>query len=275
MRTDPAFDQIATQYLESLTHLHSANGHGLPVCQVCRGATAVRDSLGNHWTICRPCWQHRHTPGIAPGELAEAVGFIIYALEHADRSGDQSLRDMYQYKNLSPGQIAGQGISEPGQRIRTLLYVTLRDSLPLLSRTAGPVEIITEVPSTSTKPGRDRRALPDAIDSAVSQLPGIAPHHPLLVPRRDNAGASRALDPDRFGVIAPDRVVGRHVLLVEDTWVSGASVQSAAVALHRAGARRVTALCVARLIREQWAPAHYLISQYATFPPPSAELSVF
>ena len=201
----------------------------------------------NHWTICRPCWQHRHTPGIAPGELAEAVGFIIYALEHADRSGDHSLRDMYQYKNLSPGQIAGRGISEPGQRIRTLLYVTLRDSLPLLSRTVGPVEIITEVPSTSTKPGRDRRALPDAIDSAVSQLPGIATHHPLLVPRRDNAGASRALDPDRFGVIAPDRVVGRHVLLVEDTWVSGASVQSAAVALRRAGARRVTALCVWRV----------------------------
>lgn len=268
MRTDPAFDQMATQYMESLTHLHSANGHGLPVCQVCRGATAVRDPLGNHWTICRPCWQHRHTPGIAPAELAEAAGFIIYALEYADRSCDQSLRDMYQYKNLSPGQVAGQ-------RIRTLLYVTLRDSLPLLSRTVGPVEIITEVPSTSTKPGRDRRALPDAIDSAVSQLPGIAPHHQLLDPRRDNAGASRALDPDRFRVIDPDQVVGRHVLLVEDTWVSGASVQSAAVALHRAGARRVTALCVARLISEQWAPAHYLTSQYATFPPPSAELPVF
>lgn len=275
MRIDPAFDQIATQYLESLTHLHSANGHGLPVCQVCRGATAVRDPLGAHWEICWPCWQHRNTPGIAPGELAATVGFIIYALEYTDRSGDQSLRDMYQYKDFSPGQVAGRRISGPGQRIRTLLYVTLRDNLPLLSRTAGPVEIIAEVPSTSTKPGRDRRALPDAIDSAVSHLPGIAPHHQLLVPRRDNAGASRVLDPDRFGVIAPDQVVGRHVLLVEDTWVSGASVQSAAVALHRAGARRVTALCAARLIREQWPPAHYLTSQYETFPPPSADLSVF
>lgn len=31
MRIDPAFDQVANQYLESLTHLHSAhNGHDLP-----------------------------------------------------------------------------------------------------------------------------------------------------------------------------------------------------------------------------------------------------
>lgn len=275
MRIDPAFDRTATQYLESLTHLHSANGHDLPVCQVCRGATAMRDSLGAHWEICRPCSQHRCTPGISPGELAEAVGFIIYAMEYLDRSTDQSLRDMYQYKLIPPGYIGERRISEPGQRIRTLLYVTLRDNLHLLSQTAGPVELITEVPSTSTKPDRDRSALPDAIDSAVNHLPGLAPHHQLLVPKRVDTGASRVLDPNRFEVTAPDLVVGRHVLLVEDTWVSGASVQSAAVALHRAGARRVTALCVARLLREQWSPAHYLTSRYETFPPPSVNLLVF
>ena len=275
MRIDPAFDHVATQYLESLTHLHSANGHHLSVCQICRGATAVREPSGEHWEICQPCWQHQHTRGIDPRELADAVGFIIYALEHADRSIDQSLRDMYQYKILPPGHTTRQGISGPGQRIRTLLYVTLRDSLPILARTVGPVDIITEVPSTSTKPGRDRHALSDAIDSAVSHLSGIAPRRQLLVPRGDNAGSSRVLDPDRFAVTDTHQMAGQHVLLVEDTWVTGASVQSAAVALHRAGAHRVTVLCVARLIREHWQPARYLTSQYASFSPPSAGLPVF
>lgn len=165
------------------------------------------------------------------------MGFIIYALEYADRSIDQSLRDMYHYKILPPGQTTRQEISEPGQRIRTLLYVTLRDSLPLLAQTVGPVDITTEVPSTSTKPQRDRHALSDAIDSAVSHLPGIAPRRQLLVPRGDNAVSSRVLDPDRFGVTDTHQIARRHVLLVEDTWVTGASVQSAAVALLLAGDR--------------------------------------
>lgn len=275
MTINPAFDQAVTHYLESLTHMHSANGHDLPVCRICRGATAVKEPSGEHWDICQPCWKHRHTPGIDPRELADEVGFILYALQYADGSSDQSLWDMYQYKTLPFGHTTRQEISEPGQRIRTLLYVTLRDGLPLLARTVGPVEIITEVPSSSTKPDRDRRALSDAIDSAVSQLPRIAPHRQLLVPRSDDSGSSRALDPGRFTVTDPEQVTGRHVLLVEDTWVTGASAQSAAVALHRAGAGRVTVVCVARLLREKWPPARYLTSRYTTFPPPSAGLSVF
>lgn len=275
MKIDPVFDQVATRYLESLTHLHSANAHNLAVCRICRGATAVQEPSEQHWKICRPCWQHRHTPGIDSRELADAVGFIIYALKNSDGSADQSLRDMYRYKMLPVGHTTRHEISPEGQRIRTLLYATLRDGLPLLAKTVGPVEIITEVPSTSTKPGRDRHALSDAIDSAISHLPGIAPHRQLLVPRGDNAGPLRMLDPTRFTVTGPNHVSGRHVLLVEDTWVTGASVQSAAVALRRAGAHRVTVLCVARLITAQWQPAHYLTSQYASFPPPSADLSVF
>ena len=45
----------------------------------------------------------------------------------------------------------------------------------------------------------------------------------------------------------PD-AVGRHVLLVDDTFVTGARVQSAAAALHRGGADVVAALVVGRLI---------------------------
>ena len=74
------FDGQVSRYLGSLTHLHSANGHGLPVCRVCRGATGVQDS-GVHWGICGRCRDQRYTPGIHPRELADFTGFIVYALE--------------------------------------------------------------------------------------------------------------------------------------------------------------------------------------------------
>lgn len=269
MRIDPAFDQVATQYLESLTHLHSANNsHNLPVCRICLGPTRTKKGDSEHWEICWPCRQHLDTPGIIPGELASRVRFIIYALEHADQSLDQSLRDMYQYKQLPPGQSIRQKISEPGQRIRTLLYVTLRDNLPLLARTVGPVEVITHVPSTSSRPGRDRGALADALDSAVDHIYDIAPHQRLLTSASNRPSSPRAIDPHRFSVTDPTAVAGRHVLLVEDTWVTGASVQSAAVSLHRAGADQVTVLCIARMLKATWSDGAYLTSQYPTLRPP-------
>jgi hypothetical protein len=54
----------------------------------------------------------------------------------------------------------------------------------------------------------------------------------------------RDLAAERFYAERP--VPGAPVLLVDDTWVSGASAQSAAVALKRAGARRVAVVVLGR-----------------------------
>lgn len=54
----------------------------------------------------------------------------------------------------------------------------------------------------------------------------------------------RDLDPDRFQVLA--RPAGASVLLLDDTWVSGASAQSAAAALKLAGARHVAVIVLGR-----------------------------
>ncbi|HYQ68602.1 hypothetical protein [Actinophytocola sp.] len=50
-----------------------------------------------------------------------------------------------------------------------------------------------------------------------------------------------------------------HVLVVEDTWVSGDKAQSAALALKAAGATRVTVLCVTRWLRYDWEDHRALI----------------
>lgn len=81
-----------------------------------------------------------------------------------------------------------------------------------------------------------------------------------------SASPSRTVRADRFGV--PDRYLDRvrdeHVLLVEDTWTTGSKVQSAAVALHDAGARLVTVLCVARWCKDDWPDHQQLLDSCVT-----------
>ncbi|WP_146134810.1 ComF family protein [Actinopolyspora mortivallis] len=79
--------------------------------------------------------------------------------------------------------------------------------------------------------------------------------------------SDRVVRADRF--VVPDeyreRVRGKHVLVVDDTWTSGAKMQSAAVALSDAGAAQVTALCVARWCRYDW-PDHRELLDSCTEP---------
>ncbi len=58
---------------------------------------------------------------------------------------------------------------------------------------------------------------------------------------------ARSLDAGRFR--AGQRAAGARVLLLDDTWASGASAQSAAVALERAGARAVAVVVIGRHVQ--------------------------
>ena len=78
------------------------------------------------------------------------------------------------------------------------------------------------------------------------------PWVPLLArPGADTWG--RALDPGRF--CAPRPLAGQAVLLLDDTWTSGGTAQSAAVALKRAGARSVAVVVAGRHLPAITGPA--------------------
>lgn len=56
-----------------------------------------------------------------------------------------------------------------------------------------------------------------------------------------------------------DDLSGVHVLLVEDSWASGGSVLSAAYALKSAGAHRVSAMVLGRILNPNWPPTYEFI----------------
>ena len=89
-----------------------------------------------------------------------------------------------------------------------------------------------------TGQGRPGRHPLEGVAAACLDLP--------LVPLTVNPGADhvRGVTADWLRVGAP--VAGADVVVVEDTWVSGGSAQSAAVALKLAGARRVAVIALGR-----------------------------
>ncbi|WP_344873751.1 phosphoribosyltransferase [Allokutzneria multivorans] len=117
--------------------------------------------------------------------------------------------------------------------------------------TGSPWEAITFVPSKNY-PVTEHPVVGLARKAAGASIPG---NQVLLELGPGIADKNRVVRDDRFVLSEQhrERVRGRHVLLIDDTWVTGAKIQSAAVTLRDAGASRVTALCVARWCKVGWA----------------------
>jgi hypothetical protein len=133
-----------------------------------------------------------------------------------------------------------------GAIVCALLWAFLAgDGGRLEAALGGPIDVVTLVPSTH-RPGAAPLALVAGLaDSVVDALPA-ARWAPALLCRSDRpdgwpAVAHMRPDPAAFMVRPPDRAAlrGARVLLLDDTYVSGARSQSAAAGLQRAGARTV------------------------------------
>src|SRR5215471_645222 len=191
---------------------------GPGVCACCRGP--ARPGFAR----CFHCGLHVES---APGQLADVVAPVACAPK-----GSSLATDLWVYKSARPGA------REAGGTLLAMLLVFLREEGPRVWQRAGmPVpSCACVVPSGRGRPG------PHPFQALVRGCLAL-PWVPLLArPGADTWG--RVLDPGRFW--APRPVAGKAVLLLDDTWTSGGTAQSAAVALKRAGAPSVAVVVVGR-----------------------------
>jgi len=191
---------------------------GPGVCACCHGPA------GRGFALCFQCRLHAES---APGLLADVVAPVACAPK-----GSRLATDLWVYKS------ARSGAREAGGTLLAMLLVFLREQGPWVWQRAGmpPPACACVVPSGRGRPG------PHPLQALVRGCLAL-PWVPLLA-RCGTDAWGRALDPGRF--CAPRPLTGQAVLLLDDTWTSGATAQSAAVALKRAGARSVAVVVVGR-----------------------------
>lgn len=184
-------------------------------CSYCAGVPA-----NPQFTTCYPCG--KVYPWV---EASDARGFVSYGW---DRS--QSARVMYGYKDATPNWQARR-------LVQILLYYALHEHLRCASHPQhGEPNSWAVVPSLR---GRTHaQVLHQLASSLLRDTPEIqmSPSSQVVDPR--------TFRPENFAVLS--NVGSRHVVLIDDTWTSGSHAESAAAALKRAGADRVTVLVLAR-----------------------------
>ena len=159
--------------------------------------------------------------------LADVVAPAAYAPK-----GGCLARNLWLYKSARPE--AGQA----GTALRALLLVFLHDHGEVVWQQAG----MTSPTHACVVPSRRGRPGPHPLQVLLGEFLALPWAVLRIQPGADPV--ARALDPDRFR--APRPLTGASVLLLDDTWTSGGSAQSAAVALKRAGARSVAAVVLGR-----------------------------
>lgn len=195
------------------------------VCSICHGATLERDH-GGYWPTC---WNCRSVPvggvrTIVPISLVHTSQSQLYA----------SLRD---YKS---SYLDGTIRAEHSLLLAGTLQRFLRVHRSHIEEAGGVAwDAIQVVPSTRQRDGDH------PLEAVVKMTMFRDELVQFLTPTGQAIDHNRP-NPAAFGAV--DGTAGRNVLLIDDTFTTGARVQSAASALSRAGANVVAAVPIGRVI---------------------------
>jgi hypothetical protein len=171
-------------------------------------------------------------------EWLDAVAPISYSPAH-----EQLHHVLAGYKRL-PLELARRWSAE----LAALLWRYLAEHEGCVAEATGTdaFRIVATVPSG--EPERDdghplRRIVGDMIGPTRAR-------HRRLLRRTDIRLETRAFSHDRYEAL--EQLNGEAVLLIDDTWTTGASAQSAAATLKAAGAGPVAAVVIGRHVNREW-----------------------
>ena len=193
--------------------------------------------------VCETCFNftdgYPRCYACAHGESwLDAVAPISYSVAH-----EQLHHALASYKRLS---------GEPARRLRAelaaLLWRHLLEHERCVSRAAGVAgfELVSTVPSSAC----ERDAQHPLQHMAGTLVAPTRDRYERLLECSGNAVAPRRFHRDKFR--ARRSLEGEAVLLIDDTWTTGASAQSAAAALKTAGAGAVAVVVIGRHLNREW-----------------------
>ena len=194
-------------------------------------------------SVCSTCFNF--TDGYARcyacdhGQLIlDAVAPVSYSVAR-----EQLHHALASYKHLQ-GDVARR----LGASLAAILWRFLADHERCVANAAGTgrFELVTTVPSGDRF--RDER---HPLRWIVGELVGpTRDRYERLLQRSDVEAQPRSFSGEKFVATRP--IEGCSVLLIDDTWTTGSSAQSAAAALKAAGADRTAAVVIGRHLNREW-----------------------
>lgn len=196
---------------------------GPGVCRQCFNFT-------DGYARCYACTQH-------PKILA-AVAPVSYSVAH-----EQLHHALASYKRLT-GDIS--------RRLALQLAAVLWRFLELHEACVARATTTDGFPLVTTVPSGDRtRDDPHPLRWIVSDVVGpTRSRYQRLLRRSTVEVAARSFSPEKY--IAERPLHGESVLLIDDTWTTGANAQSAAAALKIAGAGTLAVVVIGRHVNRGW-----------------------
>lgn len=194
------------------------------VCRICHGAPRAG------YAECLSC--HRTTSQVSnPASLVVPISLYVIP--------SQLHTILWGYKNTVDEAVRRRQVVQVAAIVGRFLHRHRRCIVGVVGR---DFDVITVVPSSRGRAGAH------PLEQAIGLLPSPASAlAPLLEPGAEPIGEERRASDHAFEPLGS--ATGRSVLLVDDTFTTGARVQSAASALHGGGAHVVAALVVGRVMR--------------------------
>jgi hypothetical protein len=215
----PTVTELSDPYANFLLAPRAGDG----VCRRCFNLT-------DGYELCFAC-EHG-------GDSIDVVTPISYSV-----AGEQLHHALAGYKRGSAGWTRTLS-----RELAAVLWRHLALHEPCIARAAGVERFarVTTVPS-----GTLCRNPPHPLEEIVGQLiePTRERYAPLLR-RTAHPVPLHSFSPDRFAPTTELR--GEPVLLIDDTWTTGASAQSAAATLKKAGSGPVAAVVIGRHLNRDW-----------------------
>jgi|HubBroStandDraft_6_1064221.scaffolds.fasta_scaffold09283_2 hypothetical protein len=170
--------------------------------------------------------------------VLDAVAPISYSVAR-----EQLHHALASYKRLD-GDVARR----LGASLAAILWRFLAEHERCVARAAGTdrFDLVTTVPS-GDRPRDELHPLRWIVGELVG--PTRDRYRPILQ-RSHTHAVPRTFTPDKFAATHP--LNSRSVLLIDDTWTTGASAQSAAAALKAAGAGATAAVVIGRHLNREW-----------------------